>query len=79
MLIRSDVDQNLLSKFTNTTSDSRMSDQRLRSKRTGSLSAFVIDRKVWKKFFFRSEQIERYWLDKQQLKVLESLGLLKTK
>ena len=44
------------------------------------LSAFVIDdRKVWKKFFFRSEQIERYWLDKQQLKVLESLGLLKTK
>ena len=38
MLIRSDVDQNLLSKFTNTTSDSRISDQRLRSKRTGSLS-----------------------------------------
>ena len=37
------------------------------------LSAFVIDRKVWKKFFFRSEQIERYWLDKQQLKVLEGL------
>ena len=36
---QSDVDQNLLSKFTNTTSDSRISDQHLRSKRTGSLSA----------------------------------------
>ena len=37
LIIRSDVDQNLLSKFTNTTSDSRISDQRLRSKRTGSM------------------------------------------
>ena len=41
MLIRSDVDQNLLSKFTNTTSDSRISDQHLRSKRTGSLNSIV--------------------------------------
>ena len=31
-LIKSDGDQNLLSKFTNTTSDSGISDQRLRSK-----------------------------------------------
>ena len=30
MLIRSDVDRNLLSKFTITTSNSRISDQRLR-------------------------------------------------
>ena len=37
MPIRSDVDQILLSKFTSTTSDSRISDQLLMSKRAGSL------------------------------------------
>ena len=37
MPIRSDVDQILLSKFTSTTSDSRISDQLLMSKGTGSL------------------------------------------
>ena len=39
----SDVDQILLSKFTNMTSDSRISDQRLRSKRTGSMIMIVND------------------------------------
>ena len=37
MPIRSDVDQILLSKFTSTTSDSRISDQLLMSKGTGSM------------------------------------------
>ena len=37
MPIRSDVDQILLSKFTSTTSDSRISDQLLMSKGPGSM------------------------------------------
>ena len=49
MLIRSDVDQNLLSKFTNMTSDSRISDQRLRSKRTGSMVLKEVQRRSLKK------------------------------